>query len=47
MAEQDYLDYLSLPTCLYEKIESNVTELFMELDIRNLKFLICLEVLLV
>ena len=35
MAEQDYLDYLSLPTCLYEKIESNVTELFMELDIRN------------
>lgn len=35
MFEQDYLDYLSLPTSLYDKIESNVADLFMDLNIRK------------
>ena len=33
MNEQDYLDYLSLPTTLYDKIESDIADLLVELDI--------------
>ena len=35
MFEQDYLDYVSLPTSLYTKIESDVADLFMNLNIRK------------
>ena len=35
MHEQDYLDYLTLPSSLYEKIEDDVAYLFLELDIRE------------
>ena len=35
MHEQDYLDYLTLPSSLYEKIEDDIAYLFLELDIRE------------
>lgn len=35
MEEREYLDYLSLPTGLYNQIESDVTDLFLELNIRS------------
>ncbi len=35
MYEQDYLDYLSLPPKLYNKIEANVVDLFVQLNIHS------------
>ena len=35
MIEQDYLNHVSLPAKLYDKIESDVADLFLELDIRE------------
>ena len=35
MFEQDCLNHVSLPAKLYDKIESDVTDLFMELNIRE------------
>lgn len=35
MIEQDYLNYVSLPAKLYDKIENDVADLFLELDIRE------------
>ena len=35
MYKQDYLDYLSLPSKLYEEIEKNVADLLIQLNIRN------------
>ena len=35
MHELDYLDYLSLPPKLYNKIEENVTNLFLQLNIHS------------
>lgn len=35
MYEQDYLDYLSLPAKLYNKIEENVVDLLVQLNIRS------------
>jgi len=34
MYEQDYLDYLSLPAKLYNKIEKNVVDLLAQLNIQ-------------
>lgn len=35
MEDKDYLDYLSLPASLYEKIESDVTDLLLQLNIHS------------
>lgn len=35
MYEQDYLDYLSLPPKLYDRIEENVVDLLIQLNIRS------------
>ena len=35
MYEQDYLDFLSLPAKLYNKIEENVVDLLVQLNIRS------------
>ncbi len=35
MYEQDYLDHLSLPAKLYNEIEENVVDLFVQLNIRS------------
>ena len=35
MIEQDYLNHISLPAKLYDKIESDVADLFMDLNIRE------------
>ena len=35
MFEQDYLNHVSLPTKLYDKIERDVADLFMDLNIRE------------
>lgn len=35
MEDREYLDYLSLPPCLYNRIESDVADLFLELNIRS------------
>ncbi len=35
MFEQDYLNHISLPAKLYDKIESDIADLFMDLNIRE------------
>lgn len=35
MENQDFLDCLAMPTILYDKIESDVAELFLQLNIRS------------
>lgn len=35
MEDKDYLDYLSLPASLYEKIESDVADLLLQLNIHS------------
>lgn len=35
MEKREYLDYLSLPPSLYNRIESDVVDLFLELNIRS------------
>jgi len=35
MENQDFLDHLTLPTSLYNKIESDVADLFLQLNIRS------------
>jgi len=35
MDNQDVLDHLTLPTSLYNKIESDVADLFLQLNIRS------------
>ena len=35
MEDKDYLDYLSLPASLYERIESDVTDLLLQLNIHS------------
>ena len=35
MENQDFLDHLTLPTSLYNKIESDVADLFLQLNIHS------------